>query len=206
MVHIPPPGWFVHHALAATGRKSDSTTVAALVDSLQAVLNLPEFVEAERRIDSSAEIHRSTTMRMFERAAMNAELAEALYEADFDPLSHPIYPDVRETLSAIRDMGAKIGVVSDIHFDVRPDLASAGVDELIDTYVLSFERGFQKPDPRMFRTALDELGVAPHEALMVGDTARTDGGAVSIGVATLILPRPPELVPRGLDVILRLLS
>jgi HAD superfamily hydrolase (TIGR01509 family) len=206
MVHIPRPEWFVEHALAAIGRYGGSATVAALVESLRLVVGLPEFVAAERWIDCSAEIHRSTSIGMFERSGMDVELADALYEVDFDPLSHPIYPDVQETLTAIRHLGVKIGVVSDIHFDVRPDLDAANVAELIDAYVLSFEHGFQEPDPRMFRIALEELGVEPHEALMVGDTARTDGGAVSVGVATLILPRPDELVPRGLDMILGLLA
>ena len=41
---------------------------------------------------------------------------------------------------------------------------------------------------------------------MVGDTAETDGGAAAVGIATLILPRPDELGPRGLDIVLRLLD
>lgn len=206
MVHIPRPEWFVEHALAAIGREVDPATVAGLVESLWLMVELPEFEEAERWIDCSAETHRATSMRIFEQAGLDSDLADALHEVDFDPLSHPIYPDVKATLAAIRDMGVKIGVVSDIHFDIRPDLAAENVAELIDACVLSFEHGIQKPDARMFRLALDELNVEPQEALMVGDTARTDGGAACIGVATLILPRPDDLVPRGLDVILRLLA
>jgi FMN phosphatase YigB (HAD superfamily) len=72
--------------------------------------------------------------------------------------------------------------------------------------VLSFEHRFQKPDPRMFQLALDALRVEAGDALMVGDWAPNDGGAVSIGISTLILPRPTELGPRGLDVVLRLLE
>jgi hypothetical protein len=41
---------------------------------------------------------------------------------------------------------------------------------------------------------------------MVGDRVSQDGGAVSVGITTLILPVLHELVPRGLDVVLRLLE
>jgi putative hydrolase of the HAD superfamily len=67
--------------------------------------------------------------------------------------------------------------------------------------MISCEQGFQKPDPRKFALALDALGVEASEALMIGDTPQTDGGAVAIGIATLILPRPKDYGPRGLDIV-----
>ncbi|WP_348771702.1 HAD-IA family hydrolase [Streptomyces sp. S816] len=36
-------------------------------------------------------------------------------------------------------------------------------------YFLSFEHGVKKPDPWIFQMACDKLGVAPDDALMVGD-------------------------------------
>jgi beta-phosphoglucomutase-like phosphatase (HAD superfamily) len=100
----------------------------------------------------------------------------------------------------------KIALVSDIHFDLRADLANHGVADLFDAYVLSFEHGFQKPDPKMFQLALDAVGVEASDALMVGDRVSHDGGAVSVGITTLILPVLRELVPRGLDVVLPLVG
>ena len=96
--------------------------------------------------------------------------------------------------------------MSDIHFDLRADLAQQGIADLIDAYVLSYEHGFQKPDPRIFELALDAVGAQPEEALMIGDRASHDGGAVSAGIPTLLLPAPQELVPRGLDVVLTMLE
>jgi FMN phosphatase YigB (HAD superfamily) len=58
----------------------------------------------------------------------------------------------------------------------------------------------------MFLAATATLGVEPVDVLMVGDTARTDGGAAAVGVVTLILPGLDELQSRGLDVVLRLLG
>lgn len=206
LVHIPEPAWRVERALESIGRPVERDVVARVVTNIRTAAEAPEFVEAERHIDSSAELHRPISMRMFERASLDEELADALYRVEWDQASRPLYPDAPEVLAAVRALGVKIALVSDIHFDVRADCAEQGIDALIDAYVLSFEHGFQKPDPRMFQMALDALGAEAGEALMVGDWAPTDGGAVSVGITTLILPRPTKLVPRGLDVVLRLLE
>jgi putative hydrolase of the HAD superfamily len=130
----------------------------------------------------------------------------ALYELDFDPASHPIYPDVPDVLRAIRARSVKTALVSNIHFNLRSDLSAHGIANQFDEYILSFEHGFQKPDPRMFQLALEAVAVEPNAALMVGDSPLEDGGALEAGVATLLLPRLPDLQPRGLEVVLSLLD
>jgi len=206
LVHDPEPAWWVGRALDSVGRPAEREVIEAAVDGLHAAGELPEVLEAERHEDCSAELNRQAMMLRFERAGLDEALADALYRLDFDPASHPLYPDIPDVLAAIRSLGATIAIVSDIHFDLRADLAAHGVGHLFDAYVLSFEHGFQKPDPRMFLLALDAVGAEPSEALMVGDRASHDGGAASVGIATLILPMPKELEPRGLDVVLRLLG
>jgi len=42
-------------------------------------------------------------------------------------------------------------------------------------------RGRRKPDPRIFETAADRLGVAPQRFVHVGDDERTDGGVRDLG-------------------------
>lgn len=145
-------------------------------------------------------------MQIFESAAVDRELAEALYRVEWEPSNRPLYPDVVEVLATARDRIVKIGVVSDIHFDIRPDCAAQGIDGFIDAYALSCEVGVQKPDPRMFLAATEALGVDVREALMVGDTPETDGGAAAVGIATLIIPRRGAVKRRGLDLVLRLLD
>lgn len=81
----------------------------------------------------------------------------------------------------------RVAVVSDIHVDLRPVFADAGLDGLVDVFTLSFEQGCQKPDPRMFTRTLTALGVEADRALMVGDRSRPDGAAVDAGLTTLLL-------------------
>ncbi|HZC99552.1 MAG TPA: hypothetical protein VFA46_04985 [Actinomycetes bacterium] len=64
-------------------------------------------------------------------------------------------------LAALRVPGVRVALVSDIHFDLRADLAEHGVAEFVDAWVLSFEHGFQKPDPRMFTLAWTPSASSP---------------------------------------------
>jgi FMN phosphatase YigB (HAD superfamily) len=63
-----------------------------------------------------------------------------------------------------------------------------------------------KPEPRLFELACGLLAVSPGQALMVGDDPTTDGGAVRVGIATLILPPARPGMRRGLDRVLRLVQ
>ncbi len=74
----------------------------------------------------------------------------------------------------------------------------------MDVYSLSFELGAQKPDPAVFTRTLDALGVRAEDALMVGDRSRPDGGAVEVGITTLLLPQLRSVQDRRLHTVLRL--
>jgi HAD superfamily hydrolase (TIGR01509 family) len=98
-------------------------------------------------------------------------------------------------LKFLRRNGIRAAVVSNIAWDIRPVLAAAEVDE----YVLSFELGAAKPDPRIFIEALDRLGVRAEDALMVGDSEENDGAARELGCDfALVDPLPVAERPSGL--------
>jgi HAD superfamily hydrolase (TIGR01509 family) len=116
------------------------------------------------------------------------DLAEALYAVESDPSCNRFADDVAATLTALTGAGLSVAVVSDIHVDIRPAFVAAGLAHFVDVFTLSYEQGSQKPDPAMFTRTLDAVGVTPAEALMVGDRAGPDGGAVDAGLTTLLLP------------------
>lgn len=58
-----------------------------------------------------------------------------------------------------------------------------GVEHLVDHLVVSETAGVSKPDPGIFRIALELAGVAPEEAVMIGDSWASDVlGAIAAGV------------------------
>jgi HAD superfamily hydrolase (TIGR01509 family) len=205
LIGDPDDSWWVRTALSRVGRNPDESEVVAIVRRLQAASTLRVVAEARGRADCSADLHRNAAFLWFGAADLEPEVAEALYGLDREAIAHPMFEDVPESLERIKALDVGIAIVSDIHFDLRPEFAQLGLDRFVDHFVLSFEHGVQKPDPRIFTLALDLLGVHASEALMVGDRPARDGGAVDVGIPTLLLP-PMSGPLRGLDRVVALIT
>ena len=113
------------------------------------------------------------------------------------------YRDTVPMLAALREAGIATALISNVGLDVTGLLATTGLIDYLDVVVLSYQEGTVKPDPAIFMAALDRLGVPAAEALMVGDSAVADSGAVAAGVRTLLLPRTWSQV-RGLNAVCRI--
>ena len=69
-------------------------------------------------------------------------------------------------------------------------MAQLGLDRYLDFVLPSGAVGVAKPNPAFFAMALEHAGVAPAEALMVGDSYRADvRGAWSAGMDAVWLNR-----------------
>jgi HAD superfamily hydrolase (TIGR01509 family) len=189
LVNDPDDAWWVRTALGRIERGTDDAGVTEIVDRLCEARELPSVVSAQAAADCAAEQHRAATMLWFSEANLDSTLAEALYALDLEAVAHPFYEDVPETLQQLKTLGIKVAIVSDIHFDLRPEFELLGLAGLVNAYILSFEHGVQKPDPRIFMLALEQLGLSASDALMVGDRPERDGGAVNAGIRTLLLPQ-----------------
>jgi HAD superfamily hydrolase (TIGR01509 family) len=188
LVRDPDDAWWVRTALARLERSAGNAEVAEVVDRLRTAGETPTVTDLRATADCSAEQHRTATMHLFSEAGLDTALAETLYRLDLEPVAHPLYEDVPETLRSLKSLGVSVAIVSDIHFDLRPEFALRGLDGLVDHFILSFEHGVQKPDPRIFMIALESLGLRASDALMVGDRPDRDGAAVLTGIRTLLLP------------------
>ncbi len=181
----------------------DRATAEALWDEIWLASKTPEELATQR--DRSPEAHRAGWTALFTRADVHVPgLSHTLYDRIMDPINWLPYPDVSETLQGLIAMGIRVGVLSNITTHLRPVFARHRLDGLVDAYVHSFEHGLEKPDPGLFLTACNQLGVAPARALMVGDSHLTDGGAVGAGLSVLLLPPVPPGAVRGLERVLQL--
>lgn len=103
-------------------------------------------------------------------------------------------PATRPALDRLRDAGLALGVVSNSDGRVVGALTAAGLIDCFDAVIDSALAGVEKPDPRIFLTALDAIGVAPADALYVGDLFDVDiAGARGAGLAAVMI------VPEGSD-------
>jgi putative hydrolase of the HAD superfamily len=116
-------------------------------------------------------------------------------------------PDALGVLRTLRERGIAVGVVSNIGWDLRPVFREHGLDPYVDTYVLSYEHGIQKPDPRLFEKACTRLGADPRQVLMVGDSRHADGGASALGCRVHFVDHLPVAErPDGLRPVLDLVG
>ncbi|MEV7524757.1 HAD-IA family hydrolase [Streptomyces sp. NPDC091371] len=172
-------------------------------------LHIPPHIEGLwRERDISADLHRAAYTALAAEAGLpGTELVEALYERHRTPAAWRPYADTETTLRELRRRGIPVAVVSNIGWDLRPVFRAHGLDTLVDAYVLSFELGVQKPDPRIFRAACDALGLAPSDVLMVGDDPAADGGAGALGCPVHFVEHlPVDRRPAGLAPVLDLLG
>ena len=68
----------------------------------------------------------------------------------------------------------RLGVVSNANGTVRKKLERVGLGRFFETVVDSAEEGIEKPDPRLFRIALERLGARAEETAYVGDIFKVD--------------------------------
>jgi putative hydrolase of the HAD superfamily len=75
---------------------------------------------------------------------------------------------------------------------VKALLNSNGFDlkKYFNEVVFSYETGLLKPNPKIFSLALKKLKLKPEEAVMVGDSVRTDvNGARKAGMKAILIDR-----------------
>ncbi len=115
-----------------------------------------------------------------------------------------LYSDARRCLHGLAAERRRLGIVSNSTSEasVRRILHRAGILDYFERIVSSGTEGVAKPDPEIFRRAVARLGVAPAEALYVGNLPRTDAlGARAAGLRSVWLHRdgtglgddPPEI-------------
>lgn len=158
--------------------------------------------------DSSRDLSFAAHRRVFHElleAGPNIDkpFADVLYEVMLDGWT--AYEDSAPTLAALKAAGIKIAVLSNAGVPIREVLDREGLSPYIDATVLSYEVGFVKPDTRIFKSALNALGLTAPAVLMVGDNGKDDVGGTDIGLRTLILPRTRGPI-HGLDAVVRLVS
>ena len=95
-----------------------------------------------------------------------------------------LIPGALDTVESLRDNGIRLGLITNGDAEgQRAKVRKAGLEPLFDSILVAGEFGVAKPDPRVFLHTLESLGVASHEAWMVGDNLYADiGGAQGVGI------------------------
>jgi len=157
------------------------------VRAREVVWRVEQEVRAFERIGRTPSL--ATRIRTLAKAE-GVSLPSGRMVAAFDRLVEDdpprVAPGARTALRALRSQGFRLGVVSNVTLEsgggARRLLDLLRLRPLFDTVVLSTDRGYAKPDPRLFLRALRRLGVEPSRAWYVGDLPTDVEGATAAGM------------------------
>jgi putative hydrolase of the HAD superfamily len=101
-------------------------------------------------------------------------LRDLLYDAFTDRTNYELFDDVRPVLQRLASDGYALGIISNFEAWLDDLLVDLAVREVFSVRVISGIEGVEKPDPKIFRLALERAGVEAGEAAYVGDNPEFD--------------------------------
>jgi putative hydrolase of the HAD superfamily len=115
-------------------------------------------------------------------------------------LNFELYPDSLSTLQALQ-RHYRLGLVSDAQrVFSEPELQMTGLEPLMEVIIISSDHWFNKPDPRMFTMALDQLKLSASQTVYVGDSLPRDiFGAQQAGIYAVYLNRQHHTLDSKVD-------
>jgi putative hydrolase of the HAD superfamily len=117
-------------------------------------------------------------------------LLEVLYAAFTDLANYAVFDDVVPVLEELAAAGMTLGVVSNFEEWLERLLEGLGISAFFDVRVISGIEGLEKPDPRIFRLAMERAAVAPDRVVYVGDNPALDiEAAARVGMHPVLIDR-----------------
>ncbi|MBZ9713073.1 HAD family hydrolase [Deinococcus multiflagellatus] len=128
--------------------------------------------------------------------APDGEAATRLYRAAYRQAWAPL-EGAADLLRALRAAGLKVAVLTNYVRAVQAEkLAHVDLHRLVDALLCVEDMPAPKPDPRAYHAACAALGVAPAQAVMVGDSWANDvAGALAAGLRAVWVNRPGHRAP-----------
>jgi len=109
------------------------------------------------------------------------------------------YPEVPEMLRRLRAGGLKTGILTNGSPKmIDAAVASAGLGDLLDAVLTVDPLGIYKPDPSVYRLALDRFGVPVERIAFMSSNAGDAAAAADFGMTVVWVNRfgqPPERLP-----------
>jgi FMN phosphatase YigB (HAD superfamily) len=181
LVHVSPNGSFYHAVPTALGIRPDRWLAG--YRALASAAMTGEVPDITSRVHLAC--HWAGQPRdLGTVAAVVGDLLPLLYAG--------IEPDCQAVtvLDQLRAEGVRLAIVSNAASHSERVLDLFGFRDRVDATAMSWSAGILKPDPRIYRLALDALGVAPGEAAFVGDGRDHElRGARRLGLRAVLIDR-----------------
>lgn len=187
-------------AVAAPAGIDDGALLAAIHDVARWFWSDPARHRAER-VDMPA-AWRKIAAAALERLGVEPDGLAGAIADDFAARRRRamrLFPDALPALTAFRRAGVALALVTNGDArEQRDKIERHGLAPHFDAILIEGELGYGKPDPEIYRAALDALAVPPAAAWMVGDHLEFDvAGAQRLGLSAAWLDRRGSGLPDG---------
>ncbi len=157
-------------------------------------ISIPHYARYQQRLATFAEQRRARVREFLPHLDLRADDAADRefdgYLAVYQP-AWACFPDAVRTLRRVRAAGLLAAVLTNGNQEHQQlKLERVGLTDEVDALFTSDQFPLGKPDPRTFAGSCERLGVAPSDAVMVGDSIDNDvEGAVGAGLGGVLLDR-----------------
>lgn len=141
-----------------------------------------------------------------ERFASARVRVDALLSAKVEGPRYPLRPGARSLVDALRQAGVPLGVASSsAAAEVRHRLGEVGVMNHFHSLAGGDEVPRGKPDPAVYRLALERLGFDAADCLAFEDSENGTRAAMAAGLRVVVVPDlkppPPDVLERSFCVL-----
>ena len=99
-----------------------------------------------------------------------------------------VLPGTRELLLELRALGLRLGVISNSDGGIQNILTAVGLGDCFESFTDSGNVGVEKPNPAIFRHAMESLDARPESSVYVGDSYALDyQGAEAAGMRAILM-------------------
>jgi putative hydrolase of the HAD superfamily len=130
-------------------------------------------------------------LRRLEISDSDSRIANSIVQA-FKKMDYlKLYPDCLDALTQLRKEGHILGIISNSTEQILADLKALKIREFFDTVTFSQEAGSEKPEPAIFKKALERARLPAEQCIYVGDSYGRDVvGARKAGLLRCCLTEP----------------
>ena len=129
----------------------------------------------EVQFENVLELHLNSNKVNYQDVVSIKEILEVYYSHIYS--SRKVFPDVVNTLQALKGSGVRMGIVSNTTnpgFMKDYEKKKMGLDSFFEFSVYSSEVLWRKPNAFIFESAINRLDLYPGEILFVGDDYKMD--------------------------------
>lgn len=118
------------------------------------------------------------------------ELRDDLLATFSDKASYKLFPEVLDSFEELRQGGYRLGLISNFEGWLEEVLVEEKAGDIFDVKVISGIEGVEKPDPHIYRLAIERAAVEPGECVHVGDSIANDvEPATAVGMKVVMIDR-----------------